>query len=254
MKLSIITVNRNNAAGLEKTIRSVICQKFIDYEFIIIDGNSTDNSVEIIEKYAEHIAYWVSEPDKGIYNAMNKGILQAQGDYVICMNSGDCFFAPDTLSKVFATEHTADFVVGHVRMPYKGFMLDLKAPSKLSFYHFFIDTLQHQATFTKRNLFDELGWYDETLKIVSDWKFALLAIIKYNKSVEIVDEYIALMEPSGLSGSKEAGDILRKEKENTLKVCFPYLYHDYLELHKWKRLTFQRWKRSIRWIFINNKN
>jgi len=83
MKLSIITVNLNNAAGLQKTIESVITQTFTDYEYIIIDGGSTDGSVDVIKQHADKITYWVSEPDKGIYNAMNKGILQAKGEYCL---------------------------------------------------------------------------------------------------------------------------------------------------------------------------
>ena len=91
MKLSIITVNRNNKDGLEKTIRSVIRQTSHDYEYIIIDGASTDGSPEIIRNYEENITYWISEPDTGIYNAMNKGIRKAQGDYCLFLNSYSSF-------------------------------------------------------------------------------------------------------------------------------------------------------------------
>jgi len=87
MKLSIITINRNNKDGLEKTIRSVMAQTCRDYEYIVIDGASTDGSVDIIRQYEKKISCWISEPDKGIYNAMNKGILQAHGNYCIFMNS-----------------------------------------------------------------------------------------------------------------------------------------------------------------------
>ena len=87
MKLSIITINLNNVIGLEKTITSVINQNFLDFEYIIIDGSSTDGSLEIIKKYAEKIAYCVSEPDKGIYNAMNKGLKKASGQYCLFLNS-----------------------------------------------------------------------------------------------------------------------------------------------------------------------
>ena len=91
MKFSIITINYNNVEGLRNTIKSVVNQTYTDYEFIIIDGGSTDGSVEVIKEYANIITYWVSEPDKGIYNAMNKGIEVANGEYLNFMNSGDCF-------------------------------------------------------------------------------------------------------------------------------------------------------------------
>ena len=89
MKLSIITVNYNDAKGLERTIKSVISQSYQDFEFIIIDGGSSDGSLDIIKKYERHIDYWVSEPDGGIYQGMNIGLRQAKGDYVNFMNSGD---------------------------------------------------------------------------------------------------------------------------------------------------------------------
>ena len=91
MKLSIITVNLNNLEGLKKTYESVVCQTFTDYEWLVIDGGSTDGSREFIEQHQDKFAYWCSEPDKGIYNAMNKGIVKAKGEYLNFMNSGDCF-------------------------------------------------------------------------------------------------------------------------------------------------------------------
>ena len=89
MKLSIITINRNNAAGLRRTIESVVSQTYTEFEYIIIDGASTDESVDVIKEYADKITFWVSEPDNGIYNAMNKGILKAKGEYLLFLNSGD---------------------------------------------------------------------------------------------------------------------------------------------------------------------
>ena len=97
MKLSIITVNFNDAEGLERTIKSVISQTFHDYEFIIIDGGSTDDSVNVIKKYESHIDYWVSEYDGGIYPGMNKGLRQAKGEYLNYMNGGDCYHSEDVL-------------------------------------------------------------------------------------------------------------------------------------------------------------
>lgn len=100
-QLSIITINRNDAQGLEKTLESIWKkQSFKDFEHIIIDGASTDNSINIIKKYASHLSYWVSEPDKGIYNAMNKGIIKAKGNYLLFLNSGD-WLENDILARVF---------------------------------------------------------------------------------------------------------------------------------------------------------
>ena len=99
-KLSIITVNLNKAKGLQKTIESVIFQTFTDYEYIIIDGGSTDGSKQIIEQYADKITYWVSEPDSGIYNGMNKGIKVAKGEYCLFLNSEDYLLSNEILQNV----------------------------------------------------------------------------------------------------------------------------------------------------------
>ena len=112
MPLSIITVNLNNLKGLRKTIDSIISQTWRDFEWIIIDGGSTDGSRELIEQYQEHFAYWCSEPDKGVYNAMNKGIAKAKGVYLNFMNSGDVFYSNDTLERVFESSPCADMVYG----------------------------------------------------------------------------------------------------------------------------------------------
>ena len=113
-KLSIITINRNNSAGLHKTIESVVSQTFTDYEYIIIDGASTDGSVDIIKQYANKITSWVSEPDKGIYNAMNKGILKATGEYLLFLNSGDSLHTYNVLNEIFRKEINSKIILGDV--------------------------------------------------------------------------------------------------------------------------------------------
>lgn len=100
MKLSIITINRNNCAGLSRTMDSVIRQTCKDFEWILIDGASTDGSVDLIRQNKQHITYWVSEPDKGIYNAMNKGLQQAHGEYCLFLNSGDWLAQNSTIAEV----------------------------------------------------------------------------------------------------------------------------------------------------------
>ena len=110
MKYSIITINYNNKDGLEKTILSVLGQTCHDYEYIIIDGGSTDGSVDVIKKYANRIDYWVSEPDSGRYPAMNKGINQAKGDYLNFMNSGDTFYSSTVLVDIAKMNYTEDII------------------------------------------------------------------------------------------------------------------------------------------------
>ena len=114
-KLSVITINYNNKNGLIKTINSVINQTYKDFEFIIIDGGSTDGSLEVIQEYSGQINYWVSEPDNGIYHAMNKGIVMAKGEYCNFMNSGDCFFDEQVLKNAFSHNLSVDIFIGKAK-------------------------------------------------------------------------------------------------------------------------------------------
>ena len=114
MKLSIITINYNNRDGLQKTIESVVSQSFKDFEWIVIDGGSNDGSRELIERYAESISYWVSEPDKGIYNAMNKGIKASNGDYLLFLNSGDSLCDEYVIADFQKLSFTEDIISGNI--------------------------------------------------------------------------------------------------------------------------------------------
>lgn len=170
MKLSIITINYNNCDGLKRTIDSVVSQTFTDYEWIIIDGGSNDGSRELIEQYQEHFTYWVSEPDKGIYNAMNKGIEKANGEWLLFLNSGDWLYDDNTLKKVFSKTYEADILYGDVMYYWpdkRGQELERK-PDNLSLSFFYSDTLCHQATFYRKDIFNTHK-YNEAFRICSDW-------------------------------------------------------------------------------------
>lgn len=218
MRLSVITINLNNRGGLQRTIDSVVGQSFKDLEWIVIDGGSTDGSRELIEQYADHIAYWVSEPDKGVYNAMNKGIKVAQGEYVNFMNSGDCFASSSILEEVFATDHTADVLYGYMmRGSIDGEInnLSMMKPS-LSWIDFYRDGLPHQSTFIKRSLFDQYGLYDESLKAVADWKFFVEAFVYHKASSEFIPRKISVYAEGGIS------DVIgMEERERVRKELFP---------------------------------
>lgn len=196
MKYSIITINFNHREGLRRTIESVITQSYNDYEYIIIDGGSTDGSREVIQEYEKQIHYWVSEPDKGIYNAMNKGVKAAHGDYLIFMNSGDTFFDNNVLEKSLPYMHD-DIVQGIARnqdqteTPLFFFKVsnrtDMVSPS-----------LHHQSCFFRKKLFDSL-LYDEHYKIVADWKFYIEQLIFHNCTYSHMPVRVALYEGGGVS-------------------------------------------------------
>lgn len=215
MKYSIITINFNDKEGLKRTVISVLNQTYTDYEFIIIDGGSTDGSIDVIQEYKNNVTYWVSEKDKGVYNAMNKGIAQAHGDYLVFMNSGDCFHAPDVLNAV--AEYQEDIICGKV----------LKGESTVPSGHYkptisFVDlmrgSLPHQAMFIKRELMIKHP-YDENYRILSDWKFCIEAIIFDNCSFRNIDVIVADYDTSGISTNSNG--LLPKEKELILKELFP---------------------------------
>ena len=218
MKLSIITVNYNDAEGLERTINSVISQTFRDFEFIVVDGGSTDASADVIKEYEAFINYWVSEPDDGIYSAMNKGVNHAHGDYINFMNSGDVFFDETVLEKVFKLNHTEDIVVGDAVFYYDGKLTDSRPSRQISMYHLYSGALPHQASFIKAYLLQKYP-YDESLKIVSDWKFFIQAIVIDNCSFKYIDCVIAKYDNHGISTTNQM--LMRKEKEMVLSRLFP---------------------------------
>lgn len=211
MRFSIITINFNNKDGLKRTINSVLCQTCIDYEFIIIDGGSTDGSVEVIKENESQITYWVSEKDNGVYHAMNKGVAQAHGDYCIFMNSGDCFHSPDALSSVL--NYHEDIICGQVST----FPSGHHKPT-ISLVDLLRISLPHQAMFIKRDLLIKHP-YDEEYKILSDWKFCIENLVIDNCSFRNIEVVIADYESGGISSNSNG--LLAKERADILHEMFP---------------------------------
>jgi glycosyltransferase involved in cell wall biosynthesis len=215
MKYSIITINYNNRIGIDSTIKSVMNQDFYDYEFIIIDGGSTDGSIDVIKNYENHISYWISEKDNGVYHAMNKGVAQAHGDYLIFMNSGDCFHASNILSSI--AEYQEDIICGKVL---KGKSTIPSGHNKpvITLVDLMRGSLPHQGMFIKRELMIKHP-YDETYKILSDWKFCIEGIVFDNCSFRNVDIIVADYDTSGISSNSNG--LLPKERVQILNEMFP---------------------------------
>ncbi|MCQ2255072.1 MAG: glycosyltransferase [Bacteroidaceae bacterium] len=202
MKLSVITINYNNLAGLRKTIDSVLTQTSREFEWIIIDGGSTDGSRVLLEKNAEKIDYWVSEPDKGIYNAMNKGINVAKGDYFLFLNSGDFFASPDVVRNILPHLCETDYVIanvasidaqGKIGQPtnYVGFI----SGDKKFWYN---STVSHQGMFIKGQTLKD-NPYNESHKIVADWEHAFIQLIVKNGTFKVVENYVVNVLDGGFS-------------------------------------------------------
>ena len=218
MKLSIITINLNNKTGLQKTINSVITQTFKDFEWIIIDGGSTDGSKELIEQYSQHVTYWVSEPDNGIYHAMNKGIYQAKGKYLQFLNSGDTFYSPRILHDIFTlNSYESDIITGNIICNNK--VLRGIGYKEISLNDFFYNNVFHPSSFIKRNLFYTFGLYDENYKIVSDSKFFIKSIILGNSTVMYIDKPIVYFDSTGISSTYSS--LVKTEKKQIFEELIP---------------------------------
>lgn len=198
--VSIITINFNNSSGLEKTIRSIHLQNFVDYEYIVIDGGSTDESVDIIKKHQNFLDFWISEPDKGVYDAMNKGLEMVKGEYVYFLNSGDTFYRDNVLSKIsdIIQREQPDILYGRINdINEVTGISQIRDQSGLNKIDLFKKMVCHQAIFCKRHLFDNNA-FDLSLKIKADYAWLLNALNK-NPKIHTTDVVIANYLLGGLS-------------------------------------------------------
>lgn len=310
MRLSIITINYNDAVGIKKTLASVASQTYSHIEHIIVDGGSTDGSVEIIREYADnqckvesvkckgteniesecnnnnstqlyitihnptpskHHVLWISEKDNGIYNAMNKGIRMATGEYCQFLNSGDILAAPDVTERMIAAisnwQHEESVPVHHKlsiihqEFPtiFYGNMNKLLPNGKIlhdacnggndvTLDMFYRGCLNHSPAYIKRSLFDKYGMYDENLRICSDWKFYMQSIVLGGEKVQYVDIDMTLFDMTGISETNK--DLLNNERNQLLKEMVPVgILRDYDNYHfavdQYKRL-----KKHHLWGFV----
>lgn len=259
MKLSIITINRNNATGLEKTMRSVATQTFKDFEYIVVDGASTDGSVDVIKKLEPEFKHlkWVSEPDSGIYNAMNKGMRMASSEYFQILNSADCLASEDVIERMLsALENSGYSSILYGNMikcfPDGRKLLDRSfAGQEITMLGMYKGTLNHDPAYIRRDLFDKYGFYDESLKIVSDWKWYLQALILGGEKPEYVDLDVTLFDMTGISETNKELD--RSERKQVLDQLLPKaVLADYerfaFPIEQMKRLQRHPWAYKIVWF------
>lgn len=240
MKLSIITINYNNCKGLLKTIQSVVSQTFRDYEWIVIDGGSIDGSKELILQYADKFSFWCSEPDNGIYNAMNKGIEKAKGEYLQFLNSGDFLYSADTLEQVFKIENGEDLLYGDFKLQDHQYVKQF--PDKISFSYIINDCLNHQASFYRMSLFDSEK-YDESFKIVSDWAFTFHLVLQ-NKKFKHIPFVVVQFEPGGIGSQLTESHL--DEKRKALEKHIPQALQDEVQIVK--VASFVKHRKSFRVI------
>lgn len=276
MKLSIVTINYNDAKGLAKTLASVASQTNMktntktecEVEHIIIDGGSADGGVDIIKDYLLKIedcslkieVKWVSERDKGIYNAMNKGIKMASGDYCQFLNSGDCLLNEYVIEKmvqalVDINSHRNEpigVMYGNMKkvLPSGKILHDAcgGGTREVTYDMFYHGCLNHSPAYIRRELFDKYGLYDETLKICSDWKFYMQSLILGGESVQYVDIDVTLFDMTGISERNKK--LLNEERDRLNKELIPPgVLRDY-ELYHFPMEQYRRMKHYHLWSIV----
>jgi glycosyltransferase involved in cell wall biosynthesis len=241
MKLSIITVNLNNEIGLETTIKSVVEQRWQNFEYLVIDGDSTDESLSVIRKNEFAINYWISEPDTGIYNAMNKGIKASKGEYLLFLNSGDVLNGVTALNDFINNPlFSGDIIYGDYQFE-KGEKI---YPDILSPLFFIKSSLPHQSTFFKRSIFDEMGGYNESYKISADRAFYIDCFLSDKFKFTHIQYFLCVYDLNGLSNSVEYNTLKKEEDMAVFKKHYGVFFQDYLkylelekELSRVRKLT-----------------
>ena len=238
MKLSIVTINYNNAEGLKKTLASVTSQTYRNIEHIIVDGGSTDGSVDIIRDYESDnhssvhplTIIWSSKKDKGIYNGMNIGIQRATGDYIQILNSGDLLAAPEVTERMMNALHNTSNITHQTSIPIlygnmikkdynTGKIIGKSGKVEYSLRQYFSSTMNHDCCYFRRDLFETYGLYDENLKIVSDWKWFLQAIGLGQVKPVYVDIDVTIFDASGISETNLS--LRNQERRQVLEELLP---------------------------------
>ena len=266
MKLSIITINYNNAQGLLKTLNSVLTQTCLEFEHVIVDGASTDNAVEIIEQYEKDATAcgikvtWVSEKDKGIYNAMNKGIKMASGDYIEILNSGDCLASDTVVNDMLSALNDKDYpeiLYGNMlkTVDWKNILRDnCGANSEYtpnSFLYFYNGTLNHNSAYIKRTLFEQFGFYNEKMKICSDWEWYVRTIVLGNITPVYVNIDVTIFDMNGVSESAGKNKhIIQQERSEYLSSIFPKAIINDYKNYAFVLLQYQRLKKYHLWGLV----
>lgn len=290
MKLSIITINYNNSEGLHRTLASVAAQTYRDIEHIIIDGASSDGSVDVIKEYVlsnpkkdlffKHAITWVSEKDNGIYNAMNKGIEIALGrcvvnalnrsehsedknkalpDYIQILNSGDVLAAPDVTDRMVRELEKKEYpsiLYGNMLKSYDGKTIINKdtcggACATESFLYFYRGTLNHDCAYICRDLFDKYGLYNEEMKICSDWEWYVRAIVLGGEKAVYTNIDVTIFDMNGVSESHgKNAELIKKERREYLEKILPASVLHDYDTFSLPIIQYQRLKKHHLWGIV----
>ena len=237
MTLSIITINRNNNQGLQKTLQSVLMQSYDDYEYIVIDGNSTDGSEAFLRSTSNTNFSYSSEPDSGIYNAMNKGIMKAQGDYLLFLNSGDTLLHYQVLENVINQfDDEKSFIGCNLILDKSSGREEKTHPKKISFNYLLTKTIYHPSTFIKKEMFEKYGVYNEKNKIVSDWEFFFKTIALNGESFQSIPIALTLFDMDGISSNMQDNERIVRERKDVVDNYLGVIKNSKTDLYLFNQL------------------
>ncbi len=218
-EFSIITICRNEVRGIAPTCQSIVTQKHANFEWIVVDGASTDGTLEVLEQYRGHITNFVSERDKGIYDAMNKGIRLSRGKYVVFMNGGDRFSGPDVLNLV-SRAPKAKLIYGQLELDEKGGVL-LSQPEKIGREYLLTHMVHHQAAFFHQSLFKKHGLYNAQYRIAGDYDFFIRILANDPVSHHYIARPFAVFDRNGISCSEHHRHLRKRENHQIRMKHFP---------------------------------
>jgi len=241
LKFSIITVCKNAEQSIEKTIKSVVSQVYENIEYIIIDGKSEDNTIQIINHYRDKITHFVSEKDNGIYEAMNKGIFWATGDFVSFLNAGDRYFDEEIIEKV--NQFVQNFSSRQIDVFHGGVLIfnestktgNIWYSSPIKRFSLYRGAIPHPATFYRRGAFQKNGLFDETYKIVGDYEWTIRAFIRNKLIFQYLKILVAIFEEGGISTSKVSNKLHYLERRRAITAHYGKVEDWFFAFRKWLR-------------------
>ena len=224
--ISVVTVCLNAQHSIERTLKSVVGQNYERIEYIIVDGKSSDSTLNIVDSYGHCINKVISEPDKGIYDAMNKGWRACQGTYVYFLNSGDTFNDDDALSDISKQSSNADIVYGDMKYDYGDGRKEIKRqPEKMGYGRFVTTSLWQPATMIKRTLLDRYEGFDESFKICGDYEFFLRAMFSGQTTTQYIARTFSVFDTNGISRDKNFYLQHYAERKRVQQKHLPWFYY-----------------------------
>lgn len=248
MTISVITINRNNRAGLLRSLDSVAQQTSRPFEYIVIDGASDDGSRELAQSRQDVVTFLSSEKDEGIYDAMNKGLAHCTGDYVYFLNSGDAFSHAKVLEQLSNRKPEADLIYGNMIWQSNG--EKMVPPPVIDIPLFVLGTLWHPCVFVRREVFSRCGGFDKSFRITGDYEFLLRVLIRYGISYKYYDIDISLFDTGGVSNNPALAEQEKKERQRSWELNFSepvrQVFFDYVKLLRSGEL---KWGKKITRFF-----